>query len=185
MIAVESPQPICLMAMTEAHLEGVEELREQLLGEPRNRNFLAAGLRASNQDHIVAVAVQPPDMAQKTTVIGYAAALHVTDESQLIAIAVAPSQQGRGIATRLLAELLRAAAHRGVRAFGLEVRLSNLRAQALYRRFGFMPVGVRRDYYPPSLVGPREHALIMWSPDISSPEVLRQLAKVSCSRPRF
>lgn len=171
--------------MTEAHLEGVDTLRQQLLGEPSNRNFLVSGLQASNQEHIVAVTAQHTSIAQKLTVIGYASALHLDEESELIAIAVLPNQQGRGIATRLLAELLRSAAHRGVRAFGLEVRLSNLRAQALYRRFGFMPVAVRRDYYPPSSAGPREHALIMWSPDISSPEILRQIAKVSCSRPRL
>ncbi len=175
-----------LTAMAERHLAQVDALRQQLLGEASNPGFLAAALRAENQQHIVAVARAEPARAEPTqaaisqhTILGYAAAMSSGEESELIAIAVQPDHRNRGIASQLLAELFRRAAQRGVRAFGLDVRLSNSRAQALYRRFGFAPVAVRRDYYPPSAVGPREHALIMWSPDISSPEVLRQLDKVA------
>lgn len=181
-----------LTAMAERHLAQVDALRQQLLGEASNPGFLQAALRAENQQHIVAVARVEPARAgpasspatgsvtsSQHTILGYAAAMSSGEESELIAIAVQPDHQNRGIASRLLAELFRRAAQRGVRAFGLDVRLSNSRAQALYRRFGFAPVAVRRDYYPPSAVGPREHALIMWSPDISSPEVLRQLDKVA------
>jgi ribosomal-protein-alanine N-acetyltransferase len=44
----------------------------------------------------------------------------------------------------------------------LEVRTSNTAAQELYRRFGFVPGGIRRNYYAD--VG--EDALIMWAHDI-------------------
>jgi len=41
----------------------------------------------------------------------------------------------------------------------LEVAASNLPAQALYRQFGFAPVGVRRNYYEKT----GEDALILWA----------------------
>jgi ribosomal-protein-alanine N-acetyltransferase len=41
----------------------------------------------------------------------------------------------------------------------LEVAVSNERAQALYARYGFMPVGVRKNYYERT----HEDALILWA----------------------
>ena len=48
---------------------------------------------------------------------------------------------------RLLLVLAREAIARGARSLTLEVRLSNKGAQDMYRRFGFGPVGVRKNYY--------------------------------------
>jgi RimJ/RimL family protein N-acetyltransferase len=55
--------------------------------------------------------------------------------------------------------LLKRAAHPRLPPPTLEVRVSNTAAQGLYRRFGFVPGGVRRNYY--SDIG--EDALIMWA----------------------
>ena len=46
----------------------------------------------------------------------------------------------------------------------LEVRLSNHAAQDLYRRFGFVPVGVRKNYYQET----NEDALVMWAHEIDT-----------------
>ena len=51
----------------------------------------------------------------------------------------------------------------------LEVRMSNSGAQALYQRFGFVPAGVRRGYYPET----REDALVMWANDVDTSVVRR------------
>jgi ribosomal-protein-alanine N-acetyltransferase len=48
----------------------------------------------------------------------------------------------------------------GAAQLWLEVRGSNLRAQALYHRFGLETVGVRKRYYP-APDGSREDALVM------------------------
>ena len=82
------------------------------------------------------------------------------------------------MATRLLVALTRAAIDRNYSAMTLEVRLSARGAQALYRRFGFVPEGVRRNYY----VGPPEDAVVMWVRGIDTPEhatVLEGLARRS------
>ena len=47
-----------------------------------------------------------------------------------------------------------------------EVRMSNIGAQELYRRFGFGPVGVRKNYYQEV----NEDALVMWAHDVDTPE---------------
>ena len=47
----------------------------------------------------------------------------------------------------------------GVKHISLEVAVNNEPAQALYRRFGFAPVAVRKNYYP--VTG--QDALVMWA----------------------
>ena len=74
--------------------------------------------------------------------------------------------------------LSQAGIDRGAHNFTLEVRASNTGAHALYRRFGFAPAGIRAGYYPASVDGPAEDALIMWAHDIDGPEYAARLARV-------
>jgi [ribosomal protein S18]-alanine N-acetyltransferase len=80
-------------------------------------------------------------------VVGYAGLLTGRDDADVQTIAVARPHWGSGIGAALLECLLREAARRGCDTVLLEVRVDNERAQGLYRRFGFAPVGVRRGYY--------------------------------------
>lgn len=59
----------------------------------------------------------------------------------------------------------------------LEVRVSNQRAQRLYRRFGYAPAGVRRNYYVDGS-GDKEHALVMWCHDVDGGDHQERLASV-------
>ncbi|MFD7550336.1 GNAT family N-acetyltransferase [Streptomyces sp. NPDC059578] len=67
-------------------------------------------------------------------------------------IAVARDQWGTGLGARLLTDLLKHATAFECREVMLEVRVDNVRAQKLYERFGFAPIGVRRGYYQPGNV---------------------------------
>ncbi|MER6691140.1 ribosomal protein S18-alanine N-acetyltransferase [Streptomyces minutiscleroticus] len=67
-------------------------------------------------------------------------------------IAVARDQWGTGLGSRLLTELLRAATDFECAEVMLECRVDNVRAQKLYERFGFEPIGFRRGYYQPGNV---------------------------------
>ena len=67
----------------------------------------------------------------------------------------------------------------GVRHLSLEVAASNEAAQTLYRRFGFAPVGVRKNYYP--ITG--EDALVMWAYDIDTPDYAQRLEGLDLSQP--
>lgn len=72
----------------------------------------------------------------------------VLDEAELLNIAVAHARQGQGFGRAWLSRVLDTCRERGARNVFLEVRNSNLPAQALYRRAGFQDIGRRRDYYP-------------------------------------
>lgn len=83
-------------------------------------------------------------------ITGYAGLMAAGGEGDVQTIAVAPDREGTGLGGRLLADLLRRATAFECRDVLLEVRVDNLRAQRLYERFGFEPVGVRRGYYQPA-----------------------------------
>jgi [ribosomal protein S18]-alanine N-acetyltransferase len=98
------------------------------------------------------------------SIAGYGGIMMALSDGHITTLAVDPLRQRTGIAMRLLLRLVREAISRGAEALTLEVRLSNRAAQELYRGFGFVPVGVRKDYY--DFPTGREDALIMWAHDV-------------------
>lgn len=99
-------------------------------------------------------------VAPDGALLGYYVAMAGVDEMHLLNITVAPAQQGRGHARTLLDALVGHCRQRAARQLWLEVRMGNDRARAIYRRYGFMPVGVRKGYYPAPF-GRREDAEVM------------------------
>lgn len=77
---------------------------------------------------------------------GFALSRGAADEEELLLIAVHPDHRGRGIGSRLLERFIAQARGRGAVRLFLEMREGNS-AEALYRRFQFIPVGRRRHYY--------------------------------------
>lgn len=80
--------------------------------------------------------------------IGYCYSQCIAGEVHLHNLAVAPSHQGQGVASRLLAALIEHAQSINADSIWLEVRVSNLTAQALYHKFDFSEVTRRENYYP-------------------------------------
>ncbi len=109
---------------------------------------------------------------------GYIGFLIVDDEAHMTTIATAPAYQRSGVATALIIDGVRTLRAGGTRHLSLEVAANNEPAQALYRRFGFAPVGVRRNYYP--VTG--QDALVMWAYDIDSDEYARRLDDLAAER---
>ena len=91
--------------------------------------------------------------------LGYFVAMVGVDELHLLNITVAPPFQGQGHGQLLLGAVQAIGMQRGLAQLLLEVRRSNARAQALYRRCGFAQVGLRRAYYPAAQG--REDAIVM------------------------
>jgi ribosomal-protein-alanine N-acetyltransferase len=96
--------------------------------------------------------------------VGYAGMMVVVGEAHVTNIGVAPEWQRHGIGRRLLLQLAREARQRSAQHLTLEVRVSNVGAQALYHEFGFVPAGVRKNYYAEV----HEDALVMWAHDIDT-----------------
>jgi [ribosomal protein S18]-alanine N-acetyltransferase len=99
------------------------------------------------------------------SVVGFAGMLFIGTDGHVTTIAVDRAWRRQQIGTRLLLTLTRDAIDRGATAVTLEVRAGNESAQAMYRRFGFAPAGIRRDYYKET----GEDALVMWVHDADAP----------------
>lgn len=110
-------------------------------------------------------------------VVGYAGLMMSDQDGHVTTIAVDPDWQRGKVGTRLMLALAREAVGRGAASLTLEVRVHNRGAQALYRRFGFLPVGVRRNYYQET----NEDALVMWADDVNTPGYRRRLAAIEAS----
>lgn len=98
-------------------------------------------------------------------VLGYAGAWLLVDEIHVSTIAVHPDWRRRGLGELLLIALLERGLELEARRATLEVRISNLGAVALYRRYGFDIVSVQKAYYSDN----NEDAYIMATPDLHGP----------------
>jgi len=80
-------------------------------------------------------------------VVGYAGAWIILDESHITNIAITEAERGKGIGRKLTEALMQYLSNLGASYATLEVRVSNERAQHLYKSLGFVSVGKRKRYY--------------------------------------
>lgn len=85
-------------------------------------------------------------------IVGYAGLAAAGGLGDVQTIGVARDHWGGGLGARLLTDLLQHATAFECEEVLLEVRVDNYRAQKLYERFGFEPIGFRRGYYQPGNV---------------------------------
>lgn len=158
--------------MRRRHLRGVMAIERQAYARPWSPNLFMAEITEPNNRHYLVAKVD-------REVAGYAGLICYGDEAHITNIAVDPMLQGHGIAHRLLYEQILVAEQMGGGAISLEVRVTNWRAQRVYARFGFHPVGIRRNYYAEL----HEDALIMWTDDIRSPSYRARLSAIARDLP--
>jgi [ribosomal protein S18]-alanine N-acetyltransferase len=113
-----------------------------------------------------------------STVVGYCGALYSLDDAHVTNIAVDPRWHRHRIGSRLMVALIRASVERGASHLTLEVRVSNVGAQELYRTFGMAPAGVRSKYYENT-----EDAIVMWANDIDATAYLERVSAIEASTP--
>lgn len=92
--------------------------------------------------------------------LGYFLLMDVVDEIHLLNVAVTSERQHQGLGLYLLDKIAAIARGLQMESILLEVRPSNLRALKIYRRYGFVEIGRRKDYYP-AHHGMREDAIVM------------------------
>lgn len=103
---------------------------------------------------------------EDASVLGYGGLWLVLEEAHICTLAVREAWRGRGLGELVLAALIERAYVRGGEFVTLEVRRTNLVAQGLYQKYGFLYSGVRKGYY----LDNHEDAFIMTTPSIRSPE---------------
>jgi [ribosomal protein S18]-alanine N-acetyltransferase len=153
MNAVPRPQaaPVHAREMALADLDAVMAVEQAVYPFPWSRGNFVDSLAAG---HVTRV-LHGGDGA----LLGYSVALPGVDEMHLLNLTVAPGAEGRGLARGLLDALVGRCRDEQRGWLWLEVRESNQRARAIYRRYGFEEIGLRRGYYPAAVR--REDAIVM------------------------
>jgi ribosomal-protein-alanine N-acetyltransferase len=161
-----------LLAMRRRHLKAVIAIEQRIFPSPWSIGLYLGELSqpATRAYYVARVGGE---------VVGYGGMMMVVGEAHVTNIGVAPEWQRHGIGRRLLLQLAREARRRSGQHLTLEVRVSNLGAQELYREFGFVPAGIRKNYYAEV----HEDALIMWAHDIDSDEYGARLDAIEARLP--
>lgn len=161
-----------IVPMRRRHLPGVTRIEG--LTRPRgwSANLFLSEL-AQKETRLYAVVLQG------SVVAGFGGLMFIEDDAHITTISVDPAVHRQALGTRLLHVLAEQAIRRGARNLTLEVRVTNTAAQELYRRFGFVPGGIRKGYYAD--IG--EDALVMWAMDIDSPDYGRRLGLIARALP--
>ena len=149
MSAVLKSAPV-LAAMREADLAEVQVIEEAIYSHPWTHGNFADSLLANYECRTWRLGAE---------LLGYFVLMVAAGEAHLLNLSIAPEWQRKGHGSLLLREASSIARARGARSMFLEVRPSNAGAQALYTRFGFRKIAVRRGYYPAH--SGREDALVL------------------------
>jgi [ribosomal protein S18]-alanine N-acetyltransferase len=147
---------VSLRPMSTEDIAAARSLEQMAYTQPWSETVFADELALSSRRYLAAEV--------DGRMVGYAGIMLVDTEAHITTVVVHPDHRKARLGTRLVLALVEAALEAGAVSLTLEVRRSNESAQALYRRFGLAPVGVRKAYYQD------EDALIMWAHDIDGPE---------------
>lgn len=161
------PVSVHLVPLRRRHLRSVLRIEAQVYPRPWTLTLFMSELNLRTSRYYIAARVG-------SAVVGYAGLMYAADEGHVTNIAVDPAWHRNHIGSRLLLNLARTAPRLGARNLTLEVRVSNVAAQALYARFGFRTEGLRKNYYAES----NEDALIMWARDIDTADYAGRLASI-------
>ena len=141
MAARNSLQELTFEPMHLNDLQQVLDIENQCFENPWSKTYFTISLKRPRSYERFYVA------RRENTVVGYIVFNILHEEAHILNIAVPPACQRQGIGKYLLASALEMMqADNGHEVF-LEVAVSNLPAQYLYRQFGFRICGIRKNYY--------------------------------------
>ena len=140
---------VLLRPLRAADLPRVALLEIELFGRSAwSFGMLAEELGALGRWYVAAEEVRE-DRVGPGDVFGYAGLWFDGELSQIMTIGVATEAQHTGVGSRLLQALIDHSRTLGARGLLLEVAVNNIPAIAMYEKFGFARLGVRKRYYQP------------------------------------
>jgi ribosomal-protein-alanine N-acetyltransferase len=128
------------------------------------RRAVSVGVPAEGAPGLLNRLLRPSPQGHACPVLGYGGFWLCLDEAHISTLAVAPDWRGLGLGSLLVLGLLERATKVNAEVASLEVRVSNLVAQKLYRKYRFQTVGIQSGYYQDN----KEDALVMTSPPLRS-----------------
>lgn len=144
------PPDLVISPMSIEHLDDLAELESMAFSRPWSYDALAEELQNPLAVFFVAEDVETE------RALGYIGMHHILDEGAIANIVVHPGYRRKGVATRLLNEVIDYAKKHDIKRLTLEVRVSNAPAIALYKKLGFKMDGIRPGFYD----SPKEDAAI-------------------------
>lgn len=135
------PGPYQLRPMQLADLPAVRAIEQLSLPTPTKDGTYEYELTKNDLAHYQVLLVNGRSL------IGYSGYWLIADEVHISIVAVHPDWRGRGLGELLLLNMFALTQHQAVTLAILEVRASNMVAQALYRKYHFSVVNERLHYY--------------------------------------
>jgi len=147
--------PIRVVPITLDILPEVVEIERRCFSDPWSRAMFLSEIEVGGGTYARGALVADKQGVER--LVGYSFAVLVMDEAHLGNLAVDPGYRRKGVAQRLLGDLITEARREGVRRITLEVRESNVHARTFYARNGFIDIAMRKSYYQK----PVEDAIVM------------------------
>lgn len=138
-----------IVKMTSEHIAEVAKIEKECFSSPWSEKALSEELTNDISHFFVCL--------DENKVVGYAGVHIMSGECYIDNIAVSASHRRQKIGSLLIEKLINTAKNEGGEFISLEVRQSNKPAICLYEKFGFVSVGVRKNFYD----FPTEDAIIM------------------------
>ena len=130
---------IIIEEMNLSHLDCIKDILETDFDDFWNYNVFKTELENKNSKYIIAKI--------NNEIVGFVGITIILDTAEITNIVVKKSIRGKGISTILLKNIIEFAKSNNCNTINLEVNCSNLVAINLYKKFDFVQVGLRKNYY--------------------------------------
>lgn len=140
--------------MKVSDIDMVHKVEVDSFSDPWTKNAFKREMKNNMARYIVCV----DSVDGNEVVIGYIGSWYIIDEAHINNVAISPDYRGKGYGRQMMEYFIDMCRKDMINAITLEVRRSNEVAQNLYKSMGFVPAGVRKEYYSDN----REDAIIMW-----------------------
>lgn len=137
--------------MTSKDIDGVFEVEKNCFEHHWSKDSFKKELSNENARYIVAKIYDK--------IVGYVGIWFILDEGHITNVAVHSDYRGKKIGDKLVQALVNLCKENNINSMTLEVRVSNVVAQNLYKKYGFKLAGIRKEYYSDN----KEDAMIMWN----------------------
>lgn len=143
-------QKITYRRMTPEDVPFISRLEEETFSMPWSANDFLEMIEKDDARYYVA--------EKDGRLLGGCGVLLIAGEGNITNVVITPEARNQGIGTGMLRHLMKESEQEGIKAFTLEVRVSNVSAIHVYEKLGFVSEGIRPGFYEK----PSEDAMIFW-----------------------
>lgn len=138
-----------ILRMQKEDIDRVLKIEQASFSQPYSRELF--------EEELFLDLAHPCVMKTSETLVGFMDYWIIKDEMHLITIAIDPSYRRLGLGSKFVDYLVNQAEKKQVKKIFLDVRKSNVAAIALYEKFDFLKIGIRKKYYSDN----NEDAIVM------------------------